>query len=237
MILKTVTITGLDEFTDFWHLAELEQEFPFVEWGILYSRSRVGLDLRFPNPVYIEKSLAIKNLKQVAAHLCGEYASAALREKKTAKHFPDCIKRFQINLPQYDYTLINVQPNTWIQNFQKIILQVRNLDERNILTKIYGNYNPEFLFDISGGRGKLANFQEAASWHRNPNQPVGFAGGISPENIDEVLSTLQACLPKDQLVWIDMESGVRNQNNILDLEKVCQVLISCNVWKTENLND
>jgi phosphoribosylanthranilate isomerase len=72
------------------------------------------------------------------------------------------------------------------------------------------------LFDPSGGTGKLPS-----EWPSTPaGCPVGFAGGISPDNVREVI---QAIGPREYPWWIDMETGVRTDNK-LDLEKVSRVL-------------
>ncbi|MHB1675039.1 MAG: hypothetical protein ACYCSP_12405 [Acidobacteriaceae bacterium] len=48
MKLETVTITGADDSTDIVELAELSEEFPFVEWGILISARARKADFAFP---------------------------------------------------------------------------------------------------------------------------------------------------------------------------------------------
>ena len=72
------------------------------------------------------------------------------------------------------------------------------------------------LFDASGGRGI-----EPFRW---PVSPVsirfGFAGGIGPDNLVEVLRDIG---PREAPFWIDMESGVRTDDRF-DLAKVRAVL-------------
>ena len=46
----------------------------------------------------------------------------------------------------------------------------------------------------------------------------GYAGGISPDTIENVLQSLDHNVLG--LTWIDMESGVRDDNDYLDLDKV-----------------
>ena len=50
---------------------------------------------------------------------------------------------------------------------------------------------------------------------------MGYAGGIKPSTVLDVLSSIGVV---DQPFWIDMESGVRDENNQLDLRLVREVL-------------
>jgi hypothetical protein len=75
------------------------------------------------------------------------------------------------------------------------------------------------LFDPSGGRGIAAT-----AWPVLPGVHLGYAGGIGPDNITAVLQRLrQICAPETDL-WIDMESRVRNDDDKLDMARVCMVL-------------
>ena len=47
-MLTRVTITGADDAVDPGALVALSAEFPFVEWGILFSKSREG-EARYPS--------------------------------------------------------------------------------------------------------------------------------------------------------------------------------------------
>jgi phosphoribosylanthranilate isomerase len=48
---------------------------------------------------------------------------------------------------------------------------------------------------------------------------LGFAGGLNPQNIDTKIGTLVECLPSKNFS-IDIESGVRDDEDNLDLPKV-----------------
>lgn len=45
MIIDRVTITGADDSTDVNWMQEMQDKYPFVEWGILVSQSQMGLTL------------------------------------------------------------------------------------------------------------------------------------------------------------------------------------------------
>jgi hypothetical protein len=75
-----------------------------------------------------------------------------------------------------------------------------------------------WLFDASGGRGVAPQ-----AWPRHPGRvSVGYAGGIGPENVREVLAAIGATGP----YWIDMESGVRTDDrfDIGKCERVCEAV-------------
>lgn len=91
MKIKTVTITGADDSTDIEKLVEITKQFPFVEWGILFSpsRNKTG-ESRYPTLDWIHEFaervvnyniFAPENLQMNAsAHLCGGYTSEMLTE-------------------------------------------------------------------------------------------------------------------------------------------------------------
>jgi hypothetical protein len=74
------------------------------------------------------------------------------------------------------------------------------------------------LVDCSGGTGL-----EIKSFPKTPGLHLGYAGGISPDNVDGILSILK---DYTEPYWIDMESGVRTDDKF-DLCKVRKVLEIC----------
>jgi phosphoribosylanthranilate isomerase len=72
----------------------------------------------------------------------------------------------------------------------------------------------DWLFDASSGRGIAP-----AAWPAHPGRRVGYAGGIKPDN---VLDVIRAGVGAAGPYWIDMESGVRTDDRF-DLTKCRQV--------------
>lgn len=72
--------------------------------------------------------------------------------------------------------------------------------------------------DIAGGRGRIP-----ASWPANPpaGRRVGFAGGLNPDNVAQHVEAIAGS--RDLTYWIDMESGVRDDDNRFSLDK-CQAV-------------
>ncbi len=78
-----------------------------------------------------------------------------------------------------------------------------------------------WLFDRSGGRGVVA---ERLPVHNRLLELAGFAGGIGPDNVMDVIRQINAASsPVLGPYWIDMESGVRTDDRF-DLGKVESVL-------------
>lgn len=76
-------------------------------------------------------------------------------------------------------------------------------------------------FDASGGRGIAP-----ASWPAPPAGPkvrVGYAGGLGPDNVAEVIGVLK----QSPGAWIDMETRIRNEQDAFDIglcRQVCEAV-------------
>jgi len=73
----------------------------------------------------------------------------------------------------------------------------------------------------------------AFHWHGTDEygKPLlcGYAGGLNPDNIEQELIKIEAVVG-DAEIWIDMESGIRNKKDELDLEKCERVLAIAERW-------
>lgn len=66
------TLTGVDNRTELESIAALSEQYPFVEWGFLYSPKRQGQAGRYPSISFLRK--AFKELPEqvnIALHVCG----------------------------------------------------------------------------------------------------------------------------------------------------------------------
>lgn len=214
-MLTRVTMSGADDGVDPAHLADLTGEFPFVEWGILYSQKREG-ESRYPSE---EWRVEIGQLRKraglhLAFHLCGQSARDTL----------DGSRRW-IGMMAGTKALFRVQLNGYTPIAPKLrmlkpdiewILQVRSEGQLQHAAHDARRLDASILFDPSGGRGI-----EAFSYPRSPfGVRLGYAGGIAPHNVLDVLSAIG---PVSHDFWIDMESGIRTDDRF-DLAKVRAVL-------------
>lgn len=202
---KFITFTGADDHTDIDRMVELSSRYP-IEWGILFSPKRQGQG-RYPSGEFVRR-LTNRGSLRLSAHLCGQHSRWVI-SRGSSPIWLGGFERAQINSaePNIDYGRIA----RWGEQFDvQPILQCRGAFP---LTK-----GVSWLFDQSGGRGI-----EATWWPSQHGAAMcGYAGGIGPDNVLDVLAQLNA-----SDFWIDMESSVRDKNNRFSLDRceaVCQAV-------------
>lgn len=224
MKIDRVTITGADDKTDIGDLIALHHLYPLVEFGILFSGARGGTQ-RYP---LLSKAIemGVRNIIPLSAHLCGAFAKQVLEKND-----------FSVidNLIGYDRIQLNYnfgKSSEW--SFLPVVKYAETHPERSIIIQwnksnrewLFGEVedglpeNIHFLYDSSGGRGvSITNIQDPL-----PNY-TGYSGGLHPGNISECLKSIEEN-KIDRNVWVDMESGIRTENEF-DLQKVTDVLAIC----------
>jgi phosphoribosylanthranilate isomerase len=207
--LKSVSFIGLDEHTDISRCFELASNYP-IEWGFLYG-SEPGTAPRYPSEQFIIDVSQLTNQTNIkqSLHLCGNKARDF--QKGVASTWYDVFDRFQINLldKHYDFKAL--------ETMQTVFPKVEFVIQHRTSKQPTHCFTP--LFDASGGRGVVVDsypdFSKVAH--------MGFAGGITPENVLEVNAKVTA-----NSYYLDMESGIRT-NDWLDLDKcesICEQLWS-----------
>lgn len=205
---RFVTFTGVDEHVSQLALQVLSSQYP-VEWGVLFSPQRQGTG-RYP-PLAVVDSLIGRPHLRLAAHLCGDYAQEFI-ETGTCLPLHDFLPAFhriQVNTARPDIDTSRLRRLTRDLDAQ-IILQCRG--------ELPADRNVTWLFDLSGGRGITP-----AAWPASHDSDVlvGYAGGLGPDNIKgAVASIAKGC----SNFYVDMESGVRDIQDRLDVNKCRQVL-------------
>jgi hypothetical protein len=202
-----ITFTGADDETSIEGMVELAAQHP-IEWGILFSAKRQGGEPRYPGT---PSRFARRGLR-LAAHLCGEHSRNALDTPPSMAMPPDLalsFERVQVNHPAPD-TRAALAFHAWVG--RPVILQARTERE-------FCDPDIQRLFDRSGGRGVAPE-----TWPRYPGRMVGYAGGIGPENVTDVIRAIDASGP----YWIDMESGVRTDDrfDLAKCRRVCEAVYS-----------
>ena len=206
-----ITFTGLDALTNLARAAEISRRWP-VEWGVLFSPSRQGKHNRYPDVATINNILTRLKGRQLAAHICGDYsttiASGTWPDLPLQAH--SLFSRMQINhadpLAHEAGILAALRQAGPDPLTAQVILQ-----SRSEAFPAHGRF--DFLFDCSAGTGRAPGF-----WPKHPggDRLVGYAGGIGPSNVLEVIDAVGA----DGPYWIDMESRIRDADDWLDLDKV-----------------
>lgn len=206
-----ITFTGVDAFTSLPGMRELAAQYP-VEFGVLFSPSRQGKDNRYP-PVSAVMELTRSVGMPLSAHLCGADARAVIESGRSQwdgllKHH---FSRAQINTsnPAVDPIAIGA----WAARVMlRAILQCRGA--------LPVGDEVDYLFDASGGRGIVPTAWPAGV----DGQLCGYAGGLNPDNVAGLVARIA---PHAGSYWLDMETGVRDENDRFDLSKcraVCEAV-------------
>lgn len=234
MILDRVTITGADDRVDQRGLIDLNREYPFVEWAILFSASRVGTS-RYPSRSWVERltHIARPRLVSISAHLCGRWARDAIAGDPSwwGEHadIAKAFHRIQINTGGRKVPSLAAGLADILELDHEFILQHDGANNTMVefLVNLPANQsNVCALRDLSGGEGKLG------SWEPPLCSYTGYAGGLTPENVAEQLALI-ANVAGDARVWIDVETGVRTEGDVFDLGKAERFLAAAKPFVDE----
>jgi len=228
--LRYVTLTGVDEHTDLQELVQLSAKYPFVEWGVLYSESRAGLEGRYPSLAWIERfaRLAQENNLNIALHLCG----AVVRKLLGSSDEPISWKlvelaqsfgRVQLNMKADLKDVLALRELIRIisrcENRTRVLLQWHDTNAV-VCSQLLSEPAFEVLVDSSGGRGDERTDWPGLGW---TYKRVGYAGGLGPDNLERQLPLIAKAAAK-RAFCVDMETKLRNPSDRFDLVACAQVL-------------
>lgn len=226
--LTHVTFTGVDERTDIGRLIDIARRYPFAEFGILFSAHNAENGNRYPEIIPLLKELDKRGVR-LSAHLCGHLVREIVKTgdftgfRRACGIRADMFARCQLNVAGAS----NCTPTRFLyfpSTMKQVIIQQKTRevfegkrDGGRSLWYHFSTYNPicSLLLDDSGGAGVRGEFRYFDAPH------VGYAGGIGPDNVTEVLEGIAAS-PVVRDCWIDMEGRVRT-DDWFDLEKVSEV--------------
>ncbi len=233
-ILNKVTVTGADDSTTPEILAEIQKEFPFVEWGILVSEHRTlkGGCARFPTPAWLSGLQPSLNL---STHLCGRWVRQLCKgdwswmaDSFAVGMLLSDSQRVQFNFHACAHTVDRTQMAKDIKKQlpgRQVICQIDGVNN-DIVNYLYAEHcNVAALYDASGGAGKLP-----VKWEDElPGIYCGYAGGLSPDNVVEQLELIEGVA--DVPSWIDAETHLRSEDNeTFDIDKVRAFLKAAEPW-------
>ncbi|KWU19177.1 hypothetical protein [Burkholderia cenocepacia] len=224
MQLRYCTLTGIDESVSLDALGELAAEFPFVEFGVLFSRSQAGTG-RYPSLAWIEHladNAESLGLPRLALHICG----SAVKEFIAREDIVDLASKFgriQLNFHSSKFqtsdiaaALLRVAPEC------RVITQVNDANADLAEQLRWQNcYNHELLFDKSGGRGLSPEDWPVLT--RDTRNPCGYAGGLGPDNLEAELRRIDAAAG-DRAIWVDMEGKLRDASDRFDVSQARKCL-------------
>lgn len=227
MKLHKVTFTGVDDETDLDELIHIGNEFPFVEFGILFSTTN-------RNNRYSSNVLStLKHLCDrvpVSLHVCGKAVPMLLNFHPELTPLLDVIKHSSANRIQLNFNhskgLVSLQQLDWFIGNCRVPVITQVNSNNDVINKVISSCDKtQYLFDSSGGCGKvITEFPKPPGIDIGINSPMfGYAGGIGSDNLFEVLGKMGAVLPNKYHTWIDMESSIRTLDNYFDIEACVEI--------------
>lgn len=228
MRLTRITITGADDAVDPNDLMDLSAGFPFVEWALLNSPKRYGTS-RYPSVEWVHRFAACAAVARVrwAMHLCGEASRRAIAGCSDAFEVYAVVgelQRVQLNgFGSYRMPMLRLaesMPNTdWIMQVQ----DWGPMHHAGELEKLHPNVVA--LWDRSGGRGIGPGPDRWFEWPWPTSScpRLGYAGGITVDNIARASEQVTRFMHVDGATWLDLESGARTDDQF-DLDKVRRIL-------------
>lgn len=202
-MIPKITYTGIDRKTDISKLPEV------CEIGILYTVTTAGGN-RYPDRDEVHAILDALDGRAASIHICGKAARTELLEGYL-DDILDKVDRVQINGKVCVWEL-----RTLCERYPGKVFITQHV-QYNAHLADSGIVNHALLIDASGGRGISPN-----AWiPPKSSRPVGFAGGIGPDNIMQELERIEPIM-KDG-AWIDMESKIRDDDDWFDVDAVNQV--------------
>lgn len=224
--LDRVTITGADDSVSADELYRLSEQYPFVEWGILFSGKHQG-SRRYPSEAWLATLAETKPADvKIAAHLCGRWVRSTLAgQADWWRAYPKLASQFgRIQLNFHAEAVDPMTLGTFVRELaasSEFIYQCDGVNDGWVRELIAEVKRGSPLFDTSGGAGI-----EPESWPKGwEGVYCGYAGGIGPENCVEVLGPIVAAAWPGIPFWIDMERKVRSEDDAtFDLDKVRTVL-------------
>lgn len=183
-----ITVTGADVNTSIGMLVKLD-----AEVGLLYSATPEGRS-RYPRRPWIQS--AIKYLPCASLHVCGRTARQDLMSG-WLYDITDHVQRIQVN-----GILTIHECETLCAMYPKHTVITQHNRHNNSLLAVKAP-NHALLVDSSGGRGILPTEWRAP----DTDKPVGFAGGLGPDNLAAELERISSVAKTPW--WVDVESKLR----------------------------
>jgi hypothetical protein len=218
MKIAKIVFTGADDKTDPAQLRSISDDFPQVEWGILFSKNKGHA--RYPKWNWVEALIRDHLGMPLAAHLCGQYVRDLLSGNFQImdQSWAEAFRRFQVNF--HGIKVTDDQAEAFLTKLvfhdkdHEWLLQMDGVNDQLYWAAKVQSIRVFPFFDLSGGDGVLPE-----KWHTPLGDFCGYAGGLGPHNLQEQLKKLEVVVGDDP-IWIDFETHVRNEKDEFDLERV-----------------
>lgn len=243
--VSRVGFCGVDETIDIFELELFLKKYAElnIEWSILFHHGKTGN--KFPTLEWVRmfsSKLSFFN-HELSAHLCGDNCIDFINGKLNFLYNLKSIgfKRFQLNITKLNGVNIEsfeldvipkILENIRINNDVEFIFQY-NKETKFFCEHLikFDNFenkakNMCFLFDESKGTGELSKkFPKPIIGYR-----CGYTGGINESTLNTFLKNVEEsicgykCKHERYNFFLDMESGIRNEQNKFCLKKCGNIL-------------
>jgi hypothetical protein len=240
--MRAIGFCGVDDSVAPELLKIISEKYDWVEWGVLFRTDLEGT-ARYPSPQWVEKLVSLCTISQdkstvslkLAGHLCGNRCQEVLdgHSAFVAQLFEWGFRRVQINATAANSVVVDAGlTEQYVNNIiscmnsapkMEFIIQC-NEETRSLYERLIARPQPNMslLYDASCGMGvKVSSFPSPMLY---PTIPCGYAGGIGPDCIADILTGVKdvvtAC-PEATTVWVDMESSLRTI--VVEKNKATQV--------------
>ncbi len=217
-MLRQITFSGIDPWTDPKTLFELHRQYPFIEFAyLLTTNAKAGN--RYPRPVMLKE---YENLSlPLSLHICGKLSYELVKSGdwqptyNLMGDFMNLFGRMQLNIIK----TVHFCRSLSFPKDKLVIIQLHD-GTRDFFECYRDNPQVQGFQDGSGGRGIVCR-----NWMPPETDFFGYAGGIRPENVVEAVRTINEICAGDY--WIDMESGIRTEDrfDIKKCRQVCEQLV------------
>lgn len=225
MSLRALGLCGVDDSVDVEMLRIIGSRYCHVEFGVLFREEKAGQP-RFPSEKWVQELSEAAAMcmppMRLAAHLCGKRCTEVLTEGNLdwirEQLLPRGFRRIQLNATKVNGVEIPDMAKA-ADYFQAVIMSMQDVEwivQANeetrplwepLLTEAKPPSNVSLLFDASCGTGKLA--ETFAPPPRN-GLPCGYAGGLGPSTVVDVLQKLRSGAGRGMVFWLDMETKLRS---------------------------
>jgi phosphoribosylanthranilate isomerase len=242
--LKLISFVGVDEKTDFQALHMLGAwPAPEIEFSVLFSYNKSGgrySSLEFCHKFFDFRAKMGPSFSR-GLHLCGEKAirdflnaeseMESLAKKADAIQLNFSSKKFEQEFIVYEVVMALLRGHNIILQQKKsnadIIRLVKEkkqelftaVEKAGFETRIRNAGELRLLYDSSGGFGKVIQRVESP----DADCFTGYAGGLNPENVVQIVEMIQENNSNGRFYYIDMESGVRTEE-VFDVGKCTAVV-------------
>lgn len=220
-----LSITGADNLVPVSELKQMIQTYPSLELAVLYFPEKEN-QARNPGVEWRNEFFANIPKENTAIHLCGKDVFDTILssdfEHSAVFHELKKTERIQININArkdiFSHEDIQKIYTVLLNHGFTLILQYHERSKDWILPYITPKHleNVHILLDASLGKGVTPDTFEIPEALKNLHYPIGFAGGLNPDNIGKVYAQIKPLnLPR---YWLDLESGART-DNLFDINK------------------